>query len=188
MALGRREAPDSGDFMQSVLAGITSLPLHPLVVHFPVVFAVLAPIFAIGALVAIKRGSRPLVAWGLTAVLVAASSGSSWLALETGEDQEDAVENVVPHAALEAHEDAADRFFSLSLVLLAVTAAGFLPRRAGTAARVVATAGTLAMVVAGYQVGHSGGALVYQHNAGAAYLTSASGGNSEAAAPKADEN
>ena len=174
--------------MQNMLAGISSLPLHPVVVHFPVVFAVLAPIFAIGALIAIKRGSRPLIAWGLTAVLVVALSGSSWLALETGEDQEDIVENVVPDAALDTHEDAADRFFSLSLVLLGVTAAGFLPGRAGTAARVVATAGALAMVVAGYQVGHTGGALVYQHNAGAAYATSSTGGNGEAATPKGDEN
>lgn len=178
--------------MQNLLADLGSLPLHPVVVHFPVVFAILAPIFAIGALVAIKRGSRPLVAWGITAVLVAALSGSSFLALETGEDQEDAVENVVPDAALDTHEDAADRFFSLSLVLLGVTAAGFLPRRAGTAARIVATAGSLVMVVAGYQVGHSGGALVYQHNAGAAYAgTSASttaGSNSASTAPKGDEN
>lgn len=174
--------------MQNLLAGISTLPLHPLVVHFPVVFAVLAPVFAIGALIAIKRGSRPLVAWGITAVLVAALSASSFVALETGEDQEDAVENVVPDAALDTHEDAADRFFSLSLVLLGVTAAGFLPRRAGTAARIVATAGTLAMVVAGYQVGHSGGALVYEHNAGAAYANAGAGTNTASPAPEADEN
>lgn len=174
--------------MQNLLTGISTLPLHPLVVHFPVVFAVLAPVFAIGALIAIRRGSRPLVAWGLTAVLVAALSASSFVALETGEDQEDAVENVVPDAALDTHEEAADRFFSLSLVLLGVTAAGFLPRRAGTAARIVATAGTLAMVVAGYQVGHSGGALVYEHNAGAAYANAAAGTNTASPAPEADEN
>lgn len=174
--------------MQNLLAGISSLPLHPLVVHFPVVFAVLAPMFAVGALVAIKRGSRPLVAWGLTAAVVAALSASSFVALETGEGEEDAVENVVPESALETHEDAADRFFSLSLVLLGVTAAGFLPRRAGTAARIVATAGTLVMVVAGYQVGHSGGALVYEHNAGSAYAKAGNGTNAATPAPEADEN
>lgn len=174
--------------MQNVLAGLSSLPLHPLVVHFPVVFAVLAPVFAIGALVAIKRGSRPLVAWGITAALVAALSGSSFVALETGEDQEEAVENVVPGSALDTHEDAADRFFTLSLVLLGVTAAGFLPRRAGTAARLVATAGTLVMVVAGYQVGHSGGSLVYEHNAGSAYTKALNGTNTATKAPEEDAN
>lgn len=174
--------------MQNVLAGLSSLPLHPIVVHFPVVFSVLAPVFAIGALVAIKRGSRPLVAWGITAALVAALSGSSFVALETGEDQEEAVENVVPGSALDTHEDAADRFFTLSLVLLGVTAAGFLPRRAGTAARLVATAGTLVMVVAGYQVGHSGGSLVYEHNAGAAYTKASDGTNTATKAPEDDAN
>jgi len=174
--------------MQNLLAGLGSLPLHPVVVHFPVVFAVLAPIVAIGALVAIKRGSRPLLAWGITAALVAALAGSSWLALETGEDQEDKVEAVVPEAAFETHEESAERFFSLSLVLLGVTAAGFLPRRAGTAARIVATAGTLVMVVAGYQVGHSGGSLVYEHNAGSAYATGAAGTNTRTEAPEGDVN
>lgn len=174
--------------MQNLLTGLSSIPLHPLVVHFPVVFAVLAPVFAIGALVAIKRGTRPLVAWGMTAVLVAALSGSSFVALETGEDQEEAVENVVPGSALDTHEDAADRFFSFSLVLLGITAAGFLPRRAGTAARIVATAGTLVMIVAGYQVGHSGGSLVYEHNAGSAYGKAADGRNAATPAPKGDVN
>ncbi len=174
--------------MQNLLTGISSLPLHPLVVHFPVVFAVLAPAFAFGALVAIKRGTRPLVAWGMTAVLVAALSGSSFLALETGEDQEEAVENIVPGSALDTHEDAANRFFSFSLVLVGITAAGFLPRRAGTAARLVATAGTLVMVVAGYQVGHSGGSLVYEHNAASAYTRASDGRNTVTAAPEDDVN
>jgi hypothetical protein len=149
---------------------------------------VLAPIFAVGAVVAIQKGARPLVAWGLTAALVAALSASSWLALETGEEQEEKVENVVPDRALGTHEDAAERFFSLSLVLLGVTAAGFLPRRAGQAARLVATAGSLVMVVAGYQVGHSGGALVYQHNAGSAYANAAPAGPAEPQPPKGDDN
>lgn len=173
--------------MQSLMSGFSSLPLHPLVVHFPVVFAVLAPIVSIAALVAIKRGSRPLVAWGITTALVAALSVSSWVALETGEQQEDSVEAVVPDAALDTHEEAAERFLSLSLILLGVTAAGFLPRRAGTAARLVATVGSLVMVAAGYQVGHSGGSLVYEHNAGAAYAKS-SGGSNEATPPKDEVN
>jgi hypothetical protein len=35
--------------------------------------------------------------------------------------------------------------------------------------RLVGTAGTMAVLAAGWNVGHSGGQLVYQHNAGAAY-------------------
>jgi len=40
-------------------------PLHPAVVHFPIVLALLLPIFAIGALWTIRRGARPRRAWGI---------------------------------------------------------------------------------------------------------------------------
>lgn len=40
-------------------------PLHPAVVHFPIVLAVLLPLFVIGALWAIRRGAAPLRAWSL---------------------------------------------------------------------------------------------------------------------------
>jgi uncharacterized membrane protein len=145
-------------------------PLHPAVVHFPIVFAVLAPIFALVALVAIRRGSRPVVAWGFTTLLVAGLVGSSWAALETGEQQEDRVEPVVAEAAFETHEEAADAFFGASIAVLAISLIGFAPRQAGTAARALATAGTLVLVVMGYRVGHSGGQLVYQEGAASAYV------------------
>jgi hypothetical protein len=41
----------------------------------------------------------------------------------------------------------------------------------GSAARLVATAGSLIIVLAGFQVGRAGGELVYEHNAGAAYAS-----------------
>ena len=54
--------------------------------------------------------------------------------------------------------------------MLGISALGFLPRAAGTGARIVATAGTLALIVAGYQVGHSGGEMVYKYGAASAYV------------------
>lgn len=174
--------------MQSVLTELSSLPLHPLVVHFPVVFAAVAPIVAIAALFAIRRGSRPLVAWGITVALLAALSSSAWFAHETGEEQEEKVENVVPDAALETHEESADRFQWLSVALLVVAAAGLLNGRAGAAARLLATVGTIAMVAAAVQVGHSGGALVYKHNAGSAYSAAADTASARAPTPEDDKN
>lgn len=150
-------------------------PLHPAVVHFPIVFAVLAPIFAIGALIAIRRGCRPLVAWGITTVLVAGLVGSSWLALETGEQQEDTVEAVVPEPAFEAHEESAEAFLAASIAVLAISLLGFAPRSVGTAGRALTVAGTVVLMGMGYRVGHSGGALVYEHNAGAAYASASTG-------------
>jgi 4-amino-4-deoxy-L-arabinose transferase-like glycosyltransferase len=89
-------------------------PLHPAVVHFPMAFAVLLPISAVVALWAIRRGARPLHAWGVPLALAIALTGSSWVALETGEAQEDRVEAIVGEAPIHEHEEAAERFMLLS--------------------------------------------------------------------------
>jgi uncharacterized membrane protein len=156
--------------MPSIVAALLPNPLHPAVVHFPVVFAVLAPVAAIGAVVAIRRGGRPLIAWGLATSVMLALVASSWLALASGQREEDRVERVVAEAPLESHEEAGERFLALSTVLLGLAAAGLLPRRAGAAFRTVATVGTFVILAAGWQVGHSGGALVYEHGAATAYV------------------
>ncbi|HET7565530.1 MAG TPA: DUF2231 domain-containing protein [Gemmatimonadaceae bacterium] len=144
-------------------------PLHPAIVHFPIVLAFLLPIFALGALWAIRRGARFRRAWLVPVALSAALVLSSWVAVQTGEGQEDRVERVVPDQALDTHEDAAELFLTMSGVLLAVSAVGLVGGVIGRSARVVATVGTAALVVGVARVGHSGGQLVYQYNAASAY-------------------
>lgn len=146
-------------------------PLHPAVVHFPIVLMVLVPLFMIGALVAIRRGARPPLAWSLAVAGAALLSASAWVAVQTGESEEDRVENAAGDAAVEAHEEPAERFLMLSGVLVVLTLAGFAPGTAGRAARVVALAGSFGLAAAGAQVGHTGGELVYRHGAAAAYTT-----------------
>ncbi len=156
--------------MIAQLSSLIPTPLHPAVVHLPIALAVLVPLFAVGAVIVIARGAKPLASWGITTALVAALAMSSYIALETGEDQEEKVEAVVPEAAFERHEKSADQFFQLSLLVLGISALGFLPRTAGTGARYIATAGTLVLVFAGYRVGHSGGEMVYKYGAASAYV------------------
>jgi len=146
-------------------------PLHPAVVHFPVVLAFLLPIFAIGALIMIRRGARPHRAWSIPLALAAALALSSWVAVETGEQQSERVERVVADEPLDTHEEAAEAFLTGSVVLLLVVAAGLAPGLIGKAARGVAAAGTVALVVGAAFVGHSGGQLVYKHGAASAYAS-----------------
>lgn len=144
-------------------------PLHPAIVHLPIALSILLPFFAVGALVAIRRGARPLKAWGITTALFAALTLSSWVAVETGEQQTDRVEQVIAEAPIETHEEAAEAFLLFSLLVLGVAAIGLTSGKIGTVARVAGTVGALALVAAGYQVGHTGGKLVYQYGAAAAY-------------------
>jgi hypothetical protein len=147
-------------------------PLHPAVVHLPIALVLILPLVAIGALVAIRRGGRPVIAWGLTLAVLTALVGSSWLATETGEQQEERVEEIVGDAPMHAHEEAADAFLLLAFGVLVVSAPGLRAGPMGRVARVAGLAGAVALVGAGVKVGHSGGALVYQHGAAAAYAPS----------------
>jgi len=154
-------------------------PLHPAVVHFPIVFMAFLPLAAIGALWALHRGASPIRAWIAPVALAGALTLSAWAALQTGQAQEDRAEDVVGERVLETHEEAAERFLLFSGIVFVITAAGLIPGVAGRGARVVATAATLGLLVAGYQVGHSGGAIVYgtANSPGISQLSGAAGGD-----------
>lgn len=147
------------------------LPMHPLVVHFPIVLSVLLPISVLVALWVIRKGTTPRRAWAVPVAFAAALSLSAFAAVQTGENEEDRVERVVGDAALHGHEEGAERFLVLSGVLLLVAGVGFIPGTVGRAARLVTAVGAVGLVAAGVQVGHSGGTLVYQHGAASAYTT-----------------
>jgi uncharacterized membrane protein len=144
-------------------------PLHPAVVHFPIVLAFLLPIAALAAVWHGRRRPGSRGPWILTLALAAALTASAWLAVQTGGREEETVERVVPEAPLENHEEAAERFLLLSAGVLLVAGAGLLRGRIGVAARLATTVGALGLVVAGALVGHSGGKLVYQYGAAAAH-------------------
>lgn len=154
-------------------------PLHPAIVHFPIVLALLLPLFAIGALVAIRKGARPLRAWSLPLAVGAALTLSSWVAVETGESQDERVERVVGNAPLETHEEAAELFLTLTGVLLLVSATGLVGGVVGRAGRITATVGAVALIIVAAQVGHSGGELVYRHGAASAYVPNPTGASAD---------
>jgi len=104
--------------------------------------------------------------------------GTAWLALETGEREEEAVEAVVPDAALHAHEEAAERFIVVGVTVTLLLAAGLLSGSWGTAGRTLGTLGSFLVVAAAVQTGYEGGELVYRHGAAAAYV--AAPGNASA--------
>jgi uncharacterized membrane protein len=146
-------------------------PLHPAIVHFPVVLAFLLPFFAVGALWAIRRGARLRRAWAIPVAGSLALAASAWLSVKTGEAQDERVERVVAEQPLSAHEELAEAFLAGSVIVTLVTAAGLVGGRVGQAARGVALVGAVALVVGAALVGHSGGQLVYRYGAAAAYTS-----------------
>lgn len=152
------------------------MPLHPLIVHFPIVLTFLLPISILAALWAIRKGTTPRRAWSVPLAFAAALAASAYVATETGESQEDRVEQVLPEeGALHGHEEAAERFLVLSGVLFVVSVVGLAPRSIGQAARIVTAVGAVGLIAAAAQVGHSGGTLVYRDGAASAYTGRAAG-------------
>ena len=163
-------------------------PLHPAVVHLPVAIAVIVPIVAVAALVFIKRGARARTAWGVTVASLGALLLSGWVSLKTGEQQEERVEDVVAERSIHTHEEAAELFLVTTAAVLGLSLAGLARGRVGQAGRVVATLGTVGILGAGWNVGHTGGMLVYRDGAASAYVSDgqvrSSGG--EVAQPRRD--
>jgi uncharacterized membrane protein len=151
---------------------MTSLPLHPAIVHLPLGLAFVIPAFAAGFAWALWRGRvRPRGAWVAIIALQAVLLGGGLFAMNTGEREEERVERIVPDAAIERHEEYAEQFVwavGLTLVAAVLVVAFRKPALVHTMAALTVV-GSLVVVAAAIRVGHAGGQLVYAHNAGAAY-------------------
>jgi uncharacterized membrane protein len=145
-------------------------PLHPALVHFPIVLAMLAPLLAAIAFWAIQSGRQPGRVWIAIVILQIAVAGSAWLATETGEREEERVERVVAERHIETHEEAAERFLALAALGIPLAAAGLLAGRIGMLNRALTIALSLGVLGAAGITGHSGGELVYRHGAATAYV------------------
>jgi uncharacterized membrane protein len=139
-----------------------SLPLHPAVVHLPLALAFLVPPLAVFVLWATRRGKLPANAWLLIVGLQAAVLGGGLLAFQTGDREEERLEERLDAAGLAAHQQAA-RHFNLAAGLTLALAGTALATRGRR--RLLATLATIASsaVVMGLalRVGHLGGELVY---------------------------
>lgn len=148
-------------------------PLHPALVHLPIAFAVLAPFFAAALALAIRAGALSSRFWAAAVLFQALLAGSAWLAIETGEDEEDRVEKVVAHRHIEEHEEAAEAFLWAAAATVVISGTGLLAGSVGAAGRLVTVLAAAAVLAAGVKVGHSGGELVYVHGAAGAYTAPA---------------
>lgn len=143
-------------------------PLHPAIVHFPIVLMFVLPVLAIWAIWRIARGDESRRTWAVPFLAAIFLAVSSWAAVATGESDSDKVERVVSEQPLEAHEETAEMFLYLSLGVVVIAGAGLLRGTIGKSARILTTAAAVGLTAVGARVGHSGGALVYKHGAAGA--------------------
>lgn len=158
---------------------MTSLPLHPAIVHLPLGLAFLLPALALGFAWALWTGRIRAAGWLVIVALQLTLVGAGWFAMNTGEREEDRVEKVAPEAAIKTHEAYAEQFVwaaGVTFVFAALVPAFRRPRIA-RALTVASVAGTMVVAALAIRVGHAGGQLVYLHNAGSAYASASRGGD-----------
>jgi uncharacterized membrane protein len=141
-------------------------PLHPAVVHFPIVLVLLGVVVAIVAVLWRKHGA-PAVAAGLLTL----GALGTWGAVQSGESDGGLVENSSPevNALIDAHETWAKRTLTISILAAFAAGGSVMTARWPRIARAVAIVAAVAALAAAfgiYQTGHRGGALVYRHGAG----------------------
>lgn len=150
-----------------------ALPLHPKIVHLPMALSVLVPFFSLALLIAWVKGWLPKRGWLIAVAMQLIMVVTGYVALESGEEEEHRVEAIVGHDVIHEHEEAAELFFQASIVGLLLFVGAALVRKEPVARALASTAvlGSFAVLYLGVQTGERGGSLVYEHNAGAAYIT-----------------
>ena len=142
---------------------MNDLPLHPAVVHLPLGLALVVPLLALGITIAIRRGALPARSWLIVLAVQAVLFGGGLVALRTGEQEEERVEDRVAESAIERHETLAERFVWSAGGTLALGAAVLIVRSHPATTTLMAATTLAAMVTtgAGIQVGHTGGTIVH---------------------------
>jgi uncharacterized membrane protein len=141
-------------------------PLHPAVVHFPIVLLLLGAPLAVVA-VFVRRWNLPVLA----AVVLALGASGAVVATWTGGQAAELAGELAGggEQVLDQHEEWGERARKAGIVaaLLAVASAALF--RKPVAARAVGAAAALAAVAAAFsvaQAGHYGGQVVYKHGVG----------------------
>lgn len=145
------------------------LPLHPIVVHFPIVLGALLPVLAIVLWWGIKKWQLTPKVWALVSAMALVYSLSAVAAVQLGEVDEDKVEKVVSERVIEEHEEAGELIPWIAGTLFLVSLGG-LSVRYSKKAQLGLIALSLVAVAPLIHAGHTGGELVYEHGAAIAHL------------------
>ena len=146
------------------------LPLHPIVVHFPIVLGALLPFLGILLWWAIKKWQLPPKVWALVSVVALVYTLSATGAVLLGEEDEEKVEKVVSEHVIEEHEEAGELIPWVAGTLFLVSLGG-LSVRYSKQAQMALIALSLIAVAPLINAGHTGGELVYEHGAAVAHLS-----------------
>lgn len=146
------------------------VPLHPIVVHFPIALSFLLPILALVFAFFIKTKKMNGSMWAIIMGLHLFTVGMGYLSLETGEREEDVVEKIVDKELIAEHEKYAEIFVGVTVVATVISIVAYFIQ--AHLQMYVQLANVIVLLIAAffaYETGEHGGELVYKHGATRAY-------------------
>ena len=146
-------------------------PFHPMIVHFPLALTFIVPILVVIFAIMIRMNKMNPKSWLIIVGLQLVIVGTGYIALESGETEEEQVEKVISKSLIHEHEEAAEVFVGSTVVALVLSIAAFFVRKEiGFPLKIVIS---LIGLISGYlanRTGHLGGELVYKHGAASVYV------------------
>lgn len=142
-----------------------------MIVHFPLALTFIVPILVVIFAIMIRMNKMNPKSWLIIVGLQLVIVGTGYIALESGETEEEQVEKVVSKSLIHEHEEAAEVFVGSTVVALVLSIAAFFVRKEiGFPLKIVIS---LIGLISGYlanRTGHLGGELVYKHGAASVYV------------------
>jgi uncharacterized membrane protein len=150
------------------------VPVHPLIVHFPMALTFILPVLILVFAFMIKANKMTPKAWLIIVGLQLAVVISGYVSLETGETEEHNVEKVLSKSLIHEHEEAAEVFVGSTVLALVLSIGAFFIRKElGFPVKLVVAGIGLISCYLAYETGKLGGELVYKHGAASAYVNEA---------------
>ncbi len=146
------------------------MPVHPLLVHLPIAFALFGPVFFLVLLLVIRRRPESRGLWKWTILWQFLMCASIYAAMATGDGDAKEVRAHIGSEAIGRHEDAAELLFFMALLALVPALAGVKASAYEFAARITATVMQVALLAFCVNTARLGGEIVYKHGGAKAHV------------------
>ena len=160
-----------------------NVPFHPMIVHFPLALTFILPVLILVFAYMIKFHKMAPHAWLIIVGMQLMVTITGYVALDSGEADEERVAKVIGKDLIHKHEEAAEIFVGSTVLILAISiTALFIRKEIQFPLKLSIAVLSLVSCFLAYRTGTLGGELVYVHGAGQAFSEEAVSTGQEAPA------
>lgn len=149
---------------------MNNLPLHPILVHFPIALGLLAPLLIFIIWIGIYKWNWQTTTWSLIPLVYMILFACSLGAVKTGEMDEEKVEAYISHEVIEEHEEIGEKIPWIFAGLWCLSVTPFFIRSRKKMLMTITMVCSVISVAPIIVTGHSGGELVYKYGAARAHI------------------